>query len=136
MNHPVARLVFVALGWLSLIVGIIGIFLPLLPTVPFVLLAAFCFSKGSPRLHLWLLARPHVGPMIRDWERNRSIPRRAKIAATVTLLGLFAIGQWVGRARQPAVMEAFPLWGWIGVGAMLIGVLTFIWTRPDGAARG
>ncbi|MEC7257498.1 MAG: YbaN family protein, partial [Pseudomonadota bacterium] len=55
-------------GLLSLAVGILGIFLPVLPTTPLVLLAAFCFGKGSPRLRAWILEHRRFGPMIADWE--------------------------------------------------------------------
>ena len=70
-----------ACGGAALATGIIGIFLPLLPTTPFVLLAAFCFARGSPRWEAWLLAHPRWGPMVRDWRDHRAIPWRAKLLA-------------------------------------------------------
>ncbi|HRD85926.1 MAG TPA: YbaN family protein, partial [Rubrivivax sp.] len=65
-------------GWASLGLGALGAFLPLLPTVPFVILAAFCFARGSARVERWLLDHPRFGPMVRDWRERRAIPRRAK----------------------------------------------------------
>ena len=72
------RLLWVAAGVLSLLTGIVGIFLPLLPTTPFVLLAAFCFSRGSERCERWLLTHPRLGPIVRDWRAERAVPLRAK----------------------------------------------------------
>jgi uncharacterized membrane protein YbaN (DUF454 family) len=72
-------------GWLALFTGIVGIFLPLLPTTPFVLLAAFCFSRGSERWEAWMLNHPRFGPMVRDWREYRAVPLRAKQFATVMM---------------------------------------------------
>jgi uncharacterized protein len=72
------RLLWAATGVLSLVIGIVGIFLPLLPTTPFVLLAAFCFSRGSERCERWLLAHPRLGPIVRDWRAEHAVPLRAK----------------------------------------------------------
>ena len=73
----VARL-WLGAGVLALAAGLVGIFLPLLPTTPFVLLAAFCFARGSPRWERWLLRHPRFGPMVRAWRARRVIPLRAK----------------------------------------------------------
>ena len=72
-------------GWLALVIGLIGIFLPLLPTTPFVLLAAWCFSRGSPRVERWLLEHPRLGPLVRDWHEHRAVPLPAKQFATVMM---------------------------------------------------
>jgi uncharacterized membrane protein YbaN (DUF454 family) len=74
-------------GALSLVVGIVGIVVPLLPTTPFVLLAAACWSRGSERWESWLLAHPRYGPMVRNWRRDRAIPLRAKQLAAVMMAG-------------------------------------------------
>lgn len=63
----------------------VGVFVPLLPTVPFVLLAAICFSKSSDRFHSWLMAHRHFGPIIHNWQTNRSMPKRVKIMAMATI---------------------------------------------------
>jgi len=75
------QMLLVALGSVSLATGVVGIFVPLLPTTCFVLLAGACYAKSSPRLHRWLRAHRLFGPMIRSWEDDRSIPLRAKFAA-------------------------------------------------------
>ena len=87
------RLVYVSLAFLSLAVGAIGAFLPLLPTVPFVILAAFLFAKGSPELERRLLEHPHFGPHIVAWRERRAISRMGKRAAflafgTSAIIGL------------------------------------------------
>lgn len=76
--NPV-KIVLNTIGVLAVLLGVIGIFLPLLPTTPFLLLASACFVRGSDRLHRWLLANPHFGKLIRDFEEKRAVPRRAKI---------------------------------------------------------
>ena len=73
-------------GIISLILGIVGILLPLLPTTPFLLLSAFCFARSSEKLHAWLLCHPSFGPAIIDWRENGSISKRNKTYAIVTIL--------------------------------------------------
>jgi len=72
---------WIALGLLFLLLGGIGVALPLLPTTPFVLLAAACFARSSPRLHNWLLRSQVFGPMLRDWENNKCVSARVKTLA-------------------------------------------------------
>ncbi|MEC7400315.1 MAG: DUF454 family protein, partial [Pseudomonadota bacterium] len=75
------RRLYLALGLLSLSLGVIGAFLPLLPTVPFLLLAAFLFARGNPAWEKRLLDHPRWGPPIHDWRARRAIGRRAKYLA-------------------------------------------------------
>lgn len=70
-------------GCICVALAFLGLFLPLLPTTPFLLLAAFCFSRGSPELHRWLLEHPTMGPIIKDWNENRVIRPRVKTAASI-----------------------------------------------------
>ena len=85
--------VFRAMGFLFLGVGVIGIFLPLLPATPFVLLAAACFARSSEKWHRWMLANETCGPMIRNWEQNRCITCRVKMIeiASMVFVGGFSI---------------------------------------------
>lgn len=79
------RAAFVAIGVVALALGVIGIFVPLLPTTPFLLLASACFLRGSARLHGWLLSHGRLGGYIGDFEAGRGIPLRAKVVALVML---------------------------------------------------
>lgn len=89
------RLPWMVAGALSLVLGVIGIFLPLLPTTPFVLLAAFCFARGSARCEAWLLGHPRFGPVIAQWRANRAVPLRAKQAAWVMMTVSSIVSAWV-----------------------------------------
>jgi uncharacterized membrane protein YbaN (DUF454 family) len=79
------RLFYNIAGVLAVALGILGIFLPLLPTTPFLLLASACFARGSTRLHRWLLSHRVFGEYLRNFEEGRGIPRKAKIVATALL---------------------------------------------------
>jgi uncharacterized membrane protein YbaN (DUF454 family) len=111
---------YLGCGLLSLALGAIGAFLPLLPTVPFMILAAFCFARSSPALEARLLEHRHFGPHIRNWRDKGAISRRGKKAA----LTAFAFSVVLALA-----FSAFP-WCLIPVAAALIGG-TWIWTRPE-----
>ncbi len=120
-NSPKFRPVWAALGLLALLLGVIGIVLPVLPTTPFVLLAAFCFAKGAPRLHDWLHAHPRFGPMIADWRDHGAISRRAKFMA----LGMMAAALGLSVALGLS-------WLILGIQAACMGgAALFILSRPD-----
>ena len=116
------RVVWAFCGVLSLCFGAVGVFLPLLPTVPFMLLAAFCFARSSPQLHEWLLRHPVFGPPIVRWQESGAIARRGKIAATVSIAAVFGLSLALGVGWTVLAIQA----------AVLAAVLTFIWTRPEG----
>ena len=80
-----SKVVYIILGSISLALGILGIFLPLLPTTPFLLLTAALYFRGSPELYDWLLNHKYLGPYIRNFRENKAIPLRAKIIS-ITLL--------------------------------------------------
>lgn len=84
-NKPFKHGFLTLLGWTSLALGIIGAFLPVMPTTPFVLVSAWCFSQTNPRIHAWILANKTLGPPIRDWNTRRVIRPRAK-AVALTLM--------------------------------------------------
>ncbi len=108
-------------GCLSFGLGLIGAFLPLLPTVPLMLLAAFCFSNSSERLHNWLLSHPRFGPAIADWNDHGAISPLAKKMATISIIATFLISVFLGVKTFIIVVQAITL----------TGVMVFIWTRPN-----
>lgn len=88
------RWLFLIAGFLLVGIAAVGIFLPLLPTTPLLLLAAACFANGSEKWHRWLMEHNIFGPIIRNWHENRCIPMRAKITAvaSIILFGTYAVG--------------------------------------------
>ncbi|RBO15090.1 MULTISPECIES: DUF454 family protein [Pantoea] len=89
------RFLLLSLGWLAIVLGTLGIVLPLLPTTPFVLLAAWCFARSSPRFHHWLLWRSPFGRYLRHWQRYRAMPPGAKGRAIVLIIITFAFSLWL-----------------------------------------
>ena len=111
----VAGLLFVALGF-------VGAFLPVLPTTPFLILAAACFARSSRRFESWLLDHPRFGPLLRDWRQRGAIPRKAKLAALVGTSAGFVIF-WLGAHPGPWLMAV--------VAALMLFGLAFVFSRPS-----
>jgi uncharacterized membrane protein YbaN (DUF454 family) len=84
-SSPLLRALLLGAGVLATALGVLGIFLPLLPTVPLLLLAAACFARSSPRCYTWLLDHPRLGPLVSDYLEGNGIPLRAKIWAILLL---------------------------------------------------
>ncbi|MBU0807344.1 YbaN family protein [Pseudomonas spirodelae] len=80
-RNPAIRYALLAIGWLSVALGVIGIFLPVLPTTPFLLLAAACFMRSSKRFYLWLVNHRKLGPWIVDYLEGQGIPLKGKVYA-------------------------------------------------------
>lgn len=79
VNFAAVKIVLTILGLLSLVLGVVGIFLPLLPTTPLLLLSAWCFIRSSTKLYDWLLNHPYLGKYIRNFREHRAIPLRVKV---------------------------------------------------------
>lgn len=117
MSKPV----YLCLGIFCLLLAIIGIPLPLLPTTPFVILAAFCFSRSSTRLHQYLLNHRLFGAILQDWERYGCIPLKVKYLSTTMMLTMIS---------YPLFFKDLPLWAKASaLGLVAIG-LVYIWSRP------
>ncbi len=115
------RPAYLALGWASVGLGIVGVIFPVLPTTPFLLVALWAFSRSSPRLAQRIRSNPKLGPYIRDWEEFGVIPVKAKLLAVAMMAGSFAYLRFATPA--PAWLAA--------VGAvMLVAVSGYILTRP------
>ena len=113
-------------GWLLIglsatAAGIAGIVLPLVPTTPFLLLAAYCFARSSPMLHNWLVTHPTLGRPIDDWQRHRAIGRRTKVISIAIM-----VVAYVG-----SVAAGFPPWILVLQAAFLVGAAAFILSRAD-----
>lgn len=94
-RSPAVRALLWVVGTVALLLGIAGIFLPVLPTTPFVLLAAACYARASERFYRRLLAHPAFGPLIVEWQRSRSIPYRVKRVAIVTMSLSIGVSIWL-----------------------------------------
>lgn len=114
------RLLWTLGGLVAVGTGFIGVFVPLLPTVPLMILGAFCFGRSSPRLHGWLVDHPVYGPHIRDWRARGAIRGPAKRVATGSIAVAFAISVLLGVRPVILAVQA----------GVLLGVLVFIWSRP------
>jgi uncharacterized membrane protein YbaN (DUF454 family) len=120
MLSRAARIGWLLIGLVALALGAIGIALPLLPTTPFVLLAAFAFAQSSEKLHQWLLDHNVFGPLIDNWHRYGAISRRAKVVSVVSMIAVLVISLAMA---APAVVI------WLQV-LVLGAAALFILTRP------
>ena len=118
MKKEIRTLFYLILGWLAVILGIVGIFLPLLPTTPFALLATYAFARSSPKMHQWILKQKRLGPLIQRWQLYRVIPLRAKITATLLITLLFSLSLSLAQISLPLQ---------IGMGLIIALVLIYIW---------
>lgn len=114
------RILLLSLGWLAIVLGTLGIVLPLLPTTPFVLLAAWCFARSSPRFHHWLLWRSPFGRYLRHWQRHRAMPPGAKGRAIAVMLVTFGVS--IGLVNI--------LWVRVMLSVMLCILLLMMWRIP------
>ena len=111
----------VMLAYLFLVLAIIGIVLPGLPTVPFLLLAAWFAARGSGRLHRWLYSHPQFGALLIDWEQQGAVSRRSKWIAIVLLAISWGIMYWrIGHA-----------WALAALAVLFVAVALFLLTRPE-----
>jgi uncharacterized membrane protein YbaN (DUF454 family) len=116
------RSLYLVLGWIFVGLGFIGAFLPILPTVPFLIAAAACFSRGSDRAYRWLMELPVYGPALRKWRDERTIPRRAKIVATALIVVSFGL----------SIAFFVPvLIGKVAMGGIGLSVIVFIWLQKS-----
>ncbi|WP_028008561.1 YbaN family protein [Solimonas flava] len=112
------RYALLALAFLSLALGIVGIFVPGLPTTVFVLIAGWAAARSSPRFHDWLENHPRFGPMLRNWRQTGAVSRRAKWSATAMMslsaAILFATAPqlWIAELAT-AIMATVAVWLWL-----------------------
>ena len=116
------RVVLLAVGTLALVLGVIGIFTPVLPTTPFILLAAACYARASTRFYRWLTAHRSFGPMILEWQRHRSIAYRTK---------LFAIASMAVTLGVSIVFFVEPPWLKAALGMFGAGLAAWLYRIPS-----
>ncbi len=114
------RIVLILVGVVSLALGALGVFLPLLPTTPFVLLSAVAFANSSERLHQWLLDHDVFGPLIANWRSHGAISRRTKIVSLVSMVAIVGISLLLAVPTHVIVVQ----------GVVLSASALFIVTRP------
>lgn len=114
------RIAWLALGFACVALGGVATVLPLVPTTPFLLVAAFAFARSSDRVHRWLVEHPRFGPTLRDWQQERAVPLGAKRLATVS----------IALALVVSVLVGLPVWVLAVQTVVLGGVVAYIWTRP------
>ncbi|MDQ5916853.1 MAG: uncharacterized protein QG584_2747 [Pseudomonadota bacterium] len=119
---PLVRWLLWTAGTIALLLGILGVFLPVLPATPFILLAAACYARASEKFHQRLLSHPNFGPVIRDWEEYGAVSMRTKKVA-ISLMSLsIAVSIWVVREH---------LWLQIMLATIAVTVGTWLWRRPS-----
>lgn len=121
MLRQTAILLWRLLAAVALVLAVIGLFLPVVPTVPFVLLAAWASSKGWSQLEQYLLSHPYFGPSIRNWRERGAVSRRAKYLATITI-GFSIAMLWLLPLRMGLQVSLSIIMG---------AVVIWLWNRPD-----
>ncbi|OAT33884.1 uncharacterized DUF454 family protein [Buttiauxella brennerae ATCC 51605] len=114
------RTILIIIGWLAVVLATLGVVLPLLPTTPFLLLAAWCFARSSPRFHHWLLYRSWFGSYIRHWQDHRALPPGAKPRALIFIVLTFAVSLYLVNI----------LWVRLLLLVMMCALLFFMWRMP------
>ena len=118
---------YLALGWTCLGLGMVGLFLPVMPTTVFILVAAWAFARSSPALHQWLREHPRFGEALIAWEQHRAMPRRAKRTALLMLALSYAFTAWLLGPLAPASIIA---------GVCIVAVAVYIVRLPVVATAG
>lgn len=95
VKNPLARGLLFVLGGLFAVLALVGAFLPVLPTTPFLLIAAACFARSSPKFHQRLLANRAFGPYLAQWQRDHTVPREAKLKAYVLVIVSFSLSAFL-----------------------------------------
>ena len=120
VNSSVSKYFLIIAGGLSLVLGVIGIVVPLLPTTPFILLSAACFARSSPKFHQWLLQHAWFGPLIKNYRNGQGIPQKLKIRIIIFIWITLSISMLVtGR-----------LWICLMLAALGLGLTVYLWKMP------
>ena len=115
------RIIWLSLGWIAVGFAFVGVFLPIVPTVPFLLVAAWAFGRSSERLRQRLLSDPIFGPDIKRWHERGAIRRPAKVFASLAMGGSILIGLFLGLPAYVLAVQAI----------ILLSAAAFILSRPE-----
>ncbi len=121
MQNIATRYLLIFTGWVALVLGVIGIVLPLLPTTPFILLAGGCFAKSSPRFHQWLLNHAFFGAIINNYQNKQGLPRAVKIRAIIFIWLTLSISIY------------FLSITWLRISIFILGLILtlLLWRTPE-----
>ena len=122
MRSPVVRWILLAAGGVATLLGVVGLFLPVVPTTPFLIVAAACFARASPRLDRMLTQSKLFGPAILEWRRHHSIPWRTKLVA----IGLMSVS-----IATTIVFFLEETWMRVALAAVGIAVGVWLWRVPS-----
>jgi uncharacterized membrane protein YbaN (DUF454 family) len=122
LREGMPRAIWITLGALALLLGAFGVVLPVLPTTPFVILAAFFFGKSSPAVESWLLENRTFGPMIADWREHGAIRLKYKIISATAMIALLGFSYVMGVKTGILILQA----------VCMAGAAAYVWTRPNG----
>jgi len=121
------RIVYLCLGWVMVALGVIGLVVPLMPGVVFLIGATWCFARSSPRFEAWLLDHPRLGPPLRDWRAAGAIPRPAKVMACAGMAFGFAMFCFIVGPSLPLA---------VAVAAGFLACAAYVVSRPAAADQG
>jgi uncharacterized membrane protein YbaN (DUF454 family) len=113
---------FMVLGGIFLVAALCGAILPIVPQIPFAIISAFLFSKGSPKIHRWIRNNKHLGPPVKDWEAHQVVKPKLKIISTIAMVGGAAI----------SYLKLDSPWSWIIMSLFLLAII-FMLTRKSKA---
>jgi uncharacterized protein len=114
------RVIWFLVGCIGLALGVAGVFVPLLPATPFLLIAAYGFARSSPRIHAWLIEHPYLGALIENWRQHGAISRRDKLMAGVAMIATFLLSLWAGVSAAYLAIQVIAL----------CGAALFVFSRP------
>lgn len=126
-RHPILHYLLLSVGWLSVVLGVIGIFLPLLPTTPFLLLAAACFARTSDRFYQWLVSHPHLGKYVTAYLDGKGIPFKAKCYTITLIWSMMTLSAW---------LVAPPIWAIICMYIIALSVSVYLLRMPTLEVKG
>jgi len=128
-RHPAVRLLVLFVGWLSVALGFIGIFLPVLPTTPFLLLAAACFVRTSPKFYQWLIDHPRLGKYLVYYLDGQGMPMKAKIYTLILMWTMLLLTAFV-IVKRPMLYYLLPAIG-VGVSIYIMRLPTLAVIKPN-----